>query len=178
MLFFFVLLSASRTRFCKSYRYSHLRRDRKRESRRRLPFLLYVAKLCFCFLTAYCNPAKPCFKIERPWKHSFWPFLISNGAGESYFRRFQNRLGLATLILVVFKIIWGCNDSFRPFQKSIGRSDMCFGRFKNQLALLRLIFCSFLKSLLYQIDCVRYLPSVLGLPKKRVLVGTEQYLLP
>ena len=59
--------------------------------------------------------------------------LILKQPCDTLYSRFQNRLGLATLILAVFKIVWALRHSFWPFSKSIGPSDNHFSRFQNRL---------------------------------------------
>lgn len=58
----------------------------------------------------------------------------------SLFYHFQNRLGLVTLILAVFKIDWAWRHSFWPFPKSFGLCDTHFSRFKNHLGIVTYAF--------------------------------------
>ena len=56
----------------------------------------------------------------------FRPFPKLHGVVMRLFCHFQNRLGLATLILAVFKIIWALRHSFLPFSKSFGANETYF----------------------------------------------------
>jgi hypothetical protein len=71
------------------------------------------------------------------------PFPKLFGPCDTHFSRFQNRLGLATLILAVFKIVWPLRHSFWPFSKSFGPVNTLFCRFQNQLGLVTLIIAVF-----------------------------------
>jgi hypothetical protein len=122
------------------------------------------------FLLPLSQAAKPCFNFETAWQHSFLPFSKSIGPCDTHFSRFQNRLGLATLILADFKIVWplrhsfwpfsklfgpcdtflaiskidwALQHSFWPFSKSFGRCDTHFSRFQNRLGLATLILAVF-----------------------------------
>ena len=117
-------------------------------------------------------------KYARCRNDPFRPFPKLHGVVMTHFCRFQNRLGLATLIFAIFKIILASRQPFGPFSKSFGLGDTFWGRFQNRLELMRLIFCPWLKSLLSQINCVRYLPSVLDSPKRQESVSIKQYLHP
>ena len=46
--------------------------------------------------------------------------LILKQPSDTHFGCFQNRLGLATLIFAVFKIVWALRHPFWPFLKSFG----------------------------------------------------------
>lgn len=69
--------------------------------------------------------------------------LILKQPSDTHFSRFQNHLGLATLIFGVSKIDWAWRHSFFPFLKSFGPSDTLFGHFQNRLGLATLIFAVF-----------------------------------
>jgi hypothetical protein len=82
-------------------------------------------------------------KFARGRNDPFRPFPKLFGPCDTHFCRFQNRLGLATSILAVFKIVWPLRHPFWPFSKTIGPCDTHFGRFQKCLGLATLILAIF-----------------------------------
>lgn len=74
-------------------------------------------------------------KYARCRNDPFRPFPKLHGVVMSHFCRFQNRLGLATLIFAIFKIILASRQPFGPFSKSFGLGDNHYGQFKIYLGV-------------------------------------------
>ncbi len=78
-------------------------------------------------------------KFARGRNDPFRPFPKLFGPCDTHFCRFQNRLGLATSILAVFKIDWALRHSFGPFSKSFWPCDTHFSHYQNRLGLATLV---------------------------------------